>query len=832
MPWEIGVDGRPKRNLDEHPLCVTDGRPKRRLYEDHNRGLQAFPHGVQAAPRSLDEEQKRALLDSLRFNQIDARHENIKKAHTKTCTWLLGKSEYLDWLDPSKLGVHHGFLWIKGKPGAGKSTIMKFALNNARTKMKHRVIIAFFFNARGDNLEKSTIGMYRSLLLQLLERLPELQGVFDSLGLVTGNSGPRQWSVESLKVLFEQAVLGLGKSSLVCFIDALDECDEHQIRDMISFFEHVGELTTPAGIAFQVCFSSRHYPHITISKGLNLVLEGQEGHSQDLVSYLDSELKIGHGKLAEQIRVDLKEKASGVFMWIVLVVGILQREYDHGRKHTLRQKLRDIPGDLHELFRDILTRDHHNRGELLLCIQWVLFARQPLKPEQLYFAVLSGVDPKAISDWNPDEIEEADIKKFILSSSKGLAEVTRSKKYPTVQFIHESVRDFLLKENGLKEIWSDLGGNFQGESHERLKQCCLGYMSIGIADLNISVSLPKASSQRAAEARQSADTAFPFLEYAVRNVLYHADAAGVGGVNQTSFLQTFQVADWIKHDNLFERHEVRRHTPEASLLYILAEHNLASLIGSHSSNLSCFQVEGERYGPPIFAALATGSREAVWTLLKAQAEAEPVTSPLHSLCEQYYQDGKKQAHFGRDFKFSRQRSPLSYLAAGGDEIILAFILASGKYNADVESKDKAGRTPLSYAIENGHEAAIVRLLLDRGAQIEAADRNGRTPLLHATANRFGSEAVVRLLLDRGAQIEAADKDGRTPLLYTVKNGHMSASEAIVQLLLDRGAQIEAADKDGRTPLLHAVETGHRPASVAVVRLLKLHGAKSSLKTSP
>ncbi|KAH8889895.1 hypothetical protein GQ53DRAFT_651324, partial [Thozetella sp. PMI_491] len=727
---------------------------------------------------SLSKEEKRALLDSLRFDQIDTRHDTIKNAHVGACEWLLEKSEYLDWLDPSMLGEHHGFLWIKGKPGAGKSTLMKFVLGDARRKkgkMKHKTIISFFFNARGDDLEKSTIGMYRSLLLQLLQQLPELQAVFDSLRVASWNSASQQWSVESLKALFEQAVLSLGKTSLVCFIDALDECPEPQIRDMISFFERVGGLTTSASITFQVCFSSRHYPHITISKGLTLVLEGQEGHTQDIVSYLDSELKIGHTKLAEQIRVDLREKASGVFMWVVLVVGILQREYDHGRKHELRQRLRDIPGDLHKLFRDILARDHHNRGELLLCIQWVLFARQPLKPEQLYFAVLSGAKPTAMSDWKPDEIEEGDIKKFILSSSKGLAEVTRSEN-PTVQFIHESVKDFLLKENGLKDIWPDLGTNFQGESHERLKQCCLNYTSISIANLSIDNPRPKPKEWilQAVEACQSRDKAFPFIEYAVRNVLYHADAAEGGGVSQTSFFQTFQLADWIKHDNLYEMNSVRRHTPKASLLYISAEHNLASLIRSHTSNISCFQVEGERYGPPIFAALATGSREAVQALLKTQAGSQPLTSPLHGLCDRYYQDGNKRADIWRNFEFSPQRSLLSYLAERGDEIILAFVLASDKYNADIEAADKRdGRTPLLLAAENGHEA-VVRLLLDSGASIEVKD-NGRTPLLLAAKN--GREAVVRLLLDRGDAIEVKDNNGRTPLLWAATRGH----EAVVRL---------------------------------------------------
>ena len=151
------------------------------------------------------------LLDSLKFDQIDARQMTIKNSHAKTCKWLLKNSEYLDWLNATKLGEHHGFLWIKGKPGTGKSTLMKFALTNARKTMKDRIVISFFFNARGEGLEKSTIGTYQSLLLQLLEWLPALQCVFDSLGLSSSRiSIYHQWSVKSLKTLLEQAIKRLG----------------------------------------------------------------------------------------------------------------------------------------------------------------------------------------------------------------------------------------------------------------------------------------------------------------------------------------------------------------------------------------------------------------------------------------------------------------------------------------------------------------------------------------------------------------------------------------------------------------------------------------------
>ena len=227
------------------PLLYAEGREK--AFKRLKREIREHADDQEL---SLNEEQKRILLDSLRFDQIDARQMTIENAHAKTCKWLLKRSEYLDWLDADRLKEHNGFLWIRGKPGTGKSTLMKFAVAYARKTAKGKVVIAFFFNARGEAMEKSTVGTYRSLLLQLLERLPALRCLFDSFGISgLSISTNYQWSVESLKMLLERAVKLLTESSVVCFIDALDECEEQQIREMIQFFEHIGELVVSAGIS-------------------------------------------------------------------------------------------------------------------------------------------------------------------------------------------------------------------------------------------------------------------------------------------------------------------------------------------------------------------------------------------------------------------------------------------------------------------------------------------------------------------------------------------------------------------------------------------------------
>jgi Ankyrin repeats (3 copies) len=72
--------------------------------------------------------------------------------------------------------------------------------------------------------------------------------------------------------------------------------------------------------------------------------------------------------------------------------------------------------------------------------------------------------------------------------------------------------------------------------------------------------------------------------------------------------------------------------------------------------------------------------------------------------------------------------------------------------ADVESKDRHGQTPLSWAVRRGDEA-VVKLLLEKGANVESKSRYDRMPLWPASERGRYVNLLVDLFFHQASSIK-------------------------------------------------------------------------------
>jgi ankyrin repeat protein/predicted RNA-binding Zn-ribbon protein involved in translation (DUF1610 family) len=128
--------------------------------------------------------------------------------------------------------------------------------------------------------------------------------------------------------------------------------------------------------------------------------------------------------------------------------------------------------------------------------------------------------------------------------------------------------------------------------------------------------------------------------------------------------------------------------------------------------------------------------------------------------------------------------------------------------ADVRAADKDGLTPLHVAASSDSEA-VVKLLLQRGADVTAAAADGSTPLIYA-----GAAPVVKLLLAAGADATAVDRNGCSVLHYSAKS---CAAAGAVCLLLKAGADPTATAINGATAADLADFMGHTALQSLLLR---------------
>ena len=130
--------------------------------------------------------------------------------------------------------------------------------------------------------------------------------------------------------------------------------------------------------------------------------------------------------------------------------------------------------------------------------------------------------------------------------------------------------------------------------------------------------------------------------------------------------------------------------------------------------------------------------------------------------------------------------------------------------ADINTRDSYKRTPLHCrAMLHGRE---IDVFLELNADIEAADTYGDTPL-HFAAGSSYTHAMVKLLLQNGANVLAKNNKGETPLAYAMnraQNINIIDLAVIADILIKAGTPVTEEMKKAVTRIGEEFEF-HREA---------------------
>ncbi|VTT58628.1 unnamed protein product, partial [Fusarium fujikuroi] len=632
-------------------------------------------------------ETMKACLKSLAFENMDGRQVKIDDPAEGTCQWLLKHKTLIEWIHQ-----HRGLLWIKGKPGSGKSTLVKYAQNALPPIYgTNTLVFSFFFHGRGHELQRTPIGLFRSLLHQLLKRVPgavsDLIKYFEDKRTTEGEPGEKwQWDLKTLQAFLKSSLpIILKRFPVILFIDALDECGEQSAVGLVEYFEKLRSSLPPTESRFGIFFSCRHYPILELKGGSTILLD--TANNTDIATYIQGRFSTCDPDAdVEELILD---RAQGVFMWAHFVVGrVLELKREGESRAKIKTEIKSTPQTLGKLYHGLI-QGVKNSSDTLKLMQWICFSTRPLTTDEVQWAMIVDADctHKSLDEYqNSDEfIADDKIERRINALSCGLAEIVQSRNARVVQFIHQSVKDFFI-EGGLKALdnTTKAANLVIPTVHCHLSRCCIRYFKMVVLSQPGSGSLGEEDKSR-----------FPLLHYATTSWVSHvklgdpAEESPNDLVHLLGWPTELLVESWLRIYKALEPYEDDCPPSGSNLMHIVARHGLTKL---------------------LLCLLVNTGKAVVKMLLDT---------------------GKVDVN-ARDTKYGR--TPLSWAAVNEYEAVVKILLNTGK--VDVNATDKNGQTPLSQAAVNRHEA-VVKMLLD----------TGKTPLSWAAKNRH--EAVVKMLLNTG-----------------------------------------------------------------------------------
>ncbi|KAF1845531.1 uncharacterized protein K460DRAFT_416781 [Cucurbitaria berberidis CBS 394.84] len=513
LRWEVSEELRrslkhgpfevPKRSLTDYIEPWTKGEATDQRTPDIDMPIEHDKSSSNRIPRWLlvspDQKQKR-ILGLLGFPEMRYRIDELHEADSETLAWVETHPSYQKWIHNDS-----GMLGIRGVPGCGKSTVMKYILTKLQPQNKQTHLhLYFFFWQAGHALQSSRMGFYRALLYQLLRKVPAVGfDYWEMMDKEDRSNAPRILSLDELQTQFLAALTNACEVFRVrIFVDALDEVGHDEARKIVADLRKLNKLANRWKNPLSICYSCRYYPAIIVDNGLQIRVE--ECNENDIQNYVDKQLYLLEIEEAQryELRRMILSKASGMFLYAKLIMYRLKQSFDYGyNTRELFEIVEGVPEDLANFYSAILSRalnlelDAEKWQDFIIAImQYVAVATRPFTITEMRYALASdemfmitGVEScESSAGFIADNSK---MSYLVQKYSGGLLQVVEQEDHEggtcsVIQPLHQTVAGYIASPNmlrGLKRQDRSLGfsdSEWVGKSHERLARCCYHYIRL------------------------------------------------------------------------------------------------------------------------------------------------------------------------------------------------------------------------------------------------------------------------------------------------------------------------------------------------------------------
>ncbi len=435
-----------------------------------------------------------AVSRGLCFDNMQTREEAIAESFAKTYSWILEVEPRKE--DGSTKSMWHSFpkwlgdesnnvYWITGKPGSGKSTMMKYVVKHPALQ-RHLdqwagplpfVVVSYYAWQSGYSLQKSLQGFKRTVIFHTLERHPELAPIlsprrwvlFRILRTTSAFPGWYAWEVDES---FDALLSECGKSvKLAIFMDGLDEF-EVPASEVVELLREARARGTKG---LKLCVASRPWAEFDDEFNENPMLEMHRLTRGEMAAFVEGKLHDNKGfgeqkalgpHVAEQLLSGIVDKANGVFLWASIVVNLLHDLFIDGLSIADAEKvLTELPGDISSLYDAIWASIRaENRPTGSFMIQVMVAAGGPLPWIIMWLVEESRsrlTEAPAILEGSKGDIAKKSLKRKLTARTKGILELSGAGNSASVNFIHRTARDWMRQPL----VWQRICSVFEASGH-------------------------------------------------------------------------------------------------------------------------------------------------------------------------------------------------------------------------------------------------------------------------------------------------------------------------------------------------------------------------------